>query len=521
MKIPDWNTTKKQEKTIKIHYPEFYKYLMQNYPSDLPFIEKIYWYINKINSHPTCKVCGSPVTFKDSKTGYHQVCSLKCRNADPDTIRKKQETLIKRFGSIEDSKNYIKEKTKQTLIDKYGSVETSYHERMKKTKQTNLERYGVEYAQQNKYIANKSKISFQKRILEKYEHIIDTTLINDEINYIIKCPHPTCTKCEEKKYTIPSSLYWTRYNRPTEMCTILAPIKKCQNSGTGIELVIRSILDKYDIVYETNVRNIISPLELDIYIPSKKLAIECNGIRWHSTRIGNKSYKYHQNKYLKCMELGIQLITFWEDQITYKYDIIESIIKSKLGIIDNVIFARKCVVKEIDKSLCSNFLNENHIQGEDKSLIKLGLFYNNALISVMTFNKGYKCSGSKIKSNNEWDLNRFCTLTDTRVVGGASKLLNHFIKMILPNSIVSYACLDISDGNLYKKLGFDEVNTSIGYWYVDSKTYKRYHRSTFTKAKLIKEGYDPNMTENEIMMMKNYYKIYDCGRKKYVLKLKS
>ena len=94
MTIPDWNKVKKQESTIKIHYPDFYNYLISNYPSNLPFIEKIYWYINNITSHPTCPICGNLVTFKDSKSGYHRVCSLKCRNADLKTIEKKKQTLI-------------------------------------------------------------------------------------------------------------------------------------------------------------------------------------------------------------------------------------------------------------------------------------------------------------------------------------------------------------------------------------------------------------------------------------------
>ena len=586
MNIPDWTKVKKQEKTIKIHYPDFYNYINITYPADLPFIEKLYWYINNINDYPKCVVCGKKVTFKDSKHGYHRVCSLKCRNADPKTIEKKRLTLINNYGSVEASyqdriekakqtlidrygsveasyqdrmektkqtnlerygveynmsTNEFKEKAKQTnlerygvenvacskviqnrikqtLIDRYGSVEASYQDRMEKTKQTNLERYGVEYAQQNKKILNKSKKTIQTRIINKYDHILDIKIIDDEFFYVIKCPHNNCTKCKEKSFLISSNLYWTRYNKPTEICTILAPYKKIHNSGTNLELVIRSILDKYNIEYITNDRNIISPQELDIYIPSKHIAIECNGIRWHSTNSG-KSYKYHQDKYFKCLENGVQLLTFWEDQIIYKYDIVESIICSKLGIINNSIYARNCTVKEIDKKLCKSFLNENHIQGEDKSKIKLGLFYNNELVAVMTFNKGNKCSGTKSKDINEWDLNRFCTKLNYRIVGGCSKLLSYFIKKENPHTIVSYACLDISNGNLYKQLGFSEKNTSLGYWYFNSKDYKRYHRSSFTKSKLIKDGYDPNMTEDEIMRMRNFYKIYDCGRKKYVLKL--
>ena len=632
MIIPDWNKVKKQEKTIKIHYPEFYEYLMSNYPHDLPFIEKIYWYINLINEHPVCAVCGNRVTFKDSKHGYHRVCSLVCRNADPETKLKKQNTSINKYGSIENankaksekikhtlidkygsienayaerqekvkqtnlerygveyalSMDNIKQKTKQTLIDKYGSIENAYAERLEKIKQTNLERYGVEhymstadfkekskntclerygvedgtiteeakekkkqtnlerygvecsfqsdevrekikvtmlerygveYAQQNNDILKKSLETKKKWIIDKYPEILDVKYLNGEFHYVIQCAHPECNKCEQKNFLISSTHYWVRKNK-TELCTHLLPIQQNRSTNTSIEIFIHSILDKYNVSYETNIRKIISPYELDIYIPSKKIAIECNGVRWHSTE-SNKSKDYHYNKYKKCLDEGIQLITFWEDQIIYKPDIIESMICSKLGIITNKIYARNCTIKEIDPDICSDFLERNHIQGKTSSKIKLGLYFNNELVSVMTFSNGNKCSGSKIKSESEWELNRFCSKQNNIVIGAASKLLKYFIKTYNPAKIISFACLDISNGDLYKQLGFEESNYSPGYWYVDSKTNKRYHRSTFTKARLVKDGYDPNMSESEIMAMRKFYKIYDCGRKKYVLELK-
>ena len=586
MIIPDWNKVKKQEKTIKIHYPEFYNHLINNYPKDLSFIEKIYWYINNINDYPTCAVCGKRVTFKDSKHGYHKVCSLICRNANPETLKKKRETSIHRYGSIENANKSRVEKTKQTLIDKHGSVENAYSKRLEKVKQTNLkrygvesyastdefkekskatclekygeenvskvdsikekvkqtnlkkygveysfqsneiqekskktmlDRYGVEYAQQNKDINKKSLETKRKWVIDKYSEILDVKYLNDEFHYIINCPHPDCNKCEQKNFLISSTHYWVRKNK-TEICTNLLPIQHNRSVNTSIEIFIHSVLDKYNIQYETNTRKIISPYELDVYIPSKKVAIECNGIRWHSTET-NKSRSYHYEKYKKCLDRGVQLITFWEDQIIYKPDIIESMICSKLGIIENKIYARNCSVKEINSDICSDFLNKNHIQGKTSSKIKLGLYLNNELVSVMTFNNGNRCSGSKNKSENEWELSRFCSKQNNAVVGGASKLLNYFINTYSPSKIISFACLDISNGSLYKRLGFEESNYSEGYWYINSKDNKRYHRSTFTKAKLIQDGYDPDMTESEIMAMRKFYKIYDCGRIKFELTL--
>ena len=96
------------------------------------------------------------------------------------------------------------------------------------------------------------------------------------------------------------------------------------------------------------------------------------------------------------------------------------------------IFARKCKVFEIDIDSCRRFLKVNHIQGDYKNINKsIGIFYNNELISVMTFDQ---FEGRKKMSENEWNLSRFCNKINHTVIGGASKLLDFFIKNYSPIS---------------------------------------------------------------------------------------
>ena len=120
---------------------------------------------------------------------------------------------------------------------------------------------------------------------------------------------------------------------------------------------IKSICN-YEIL--ENDRNIISPKELDVYIPQKNLAIEFDGLYFHSTKFGKDS-DYHLGKTLACEEKGIRLIHIFEDEWLFKRQIVESIIKSALGIYKQKIFARNCEVKEIDDKTFRNFCNENHI----------------------------------------------------------------------------------------------------------------------------------------------------------------
>ena len=155
----------------------------------------------------------------------------------------------------------------------------------------------------------------------------------------------------------------------------------------------------------------------------------------------------------------------------------------------------------------NKFLFENHIQGKCPSSIKLGLFYNDEIVSLMTFGKSRHFIGN---GKTEWELLRFCNKMDTRVVGGASKLLKHFIKTYNPNEIVSYADKRWSDGNLYEVLGFQKYNESKpNYFYIVNG--KREYRFNYRKSILVKQGYDPNKTEKQIMEERGIPRIYDCG----------
>jgi hypothetical protein len=155
-------------------------------------------------------------------------------------------------------------------------------------------------------------------------------------------------------------------------------------------------------------------------------------------------------------------------------------------------------------------LDENHIQGKVGSSINVGLYYNNVLVSIMTFGKKRKSLGNKTIINDEYELIRFCNKLNTSIIGGASKLLNYFIKTYNPNEIVSYADRRWSKGDLYQKLGFKRIkNTNPNYFYIINK--KRKNRFEFRKDLLIKEGFDANKTESQIMDERGILHIYDSG----------
>ena len=246
------------------------------------------------------------------------------------------------------------------------------------------------------------------------------------------------------------------------------------------------------------------------YIPNKKLAIEYNGLYWHS-ELNNTNKNYHLNKTKLCENKDIRLIHIFEDEWNNKQQIVKNRLKYILKLIPYKIFARKCIIKEINSQLKDKFLNKYHIQGTDKSNIRLGAFYKNRLVAVMTFGKRRIALGSKNK-NNFYELIRFCTISNFNIIGIAGKLLKYFKNKYKPKNIISYADRRWSQGNLYKQLGFklDHISPP-NYWYI--KNGIRIHRFNFRKN-VLKDKlniFDMELSEWENMKNNDYDRIWDCG----------
>jgi hypothetical protein len=279
--------------------------------------------------------------------------------------------------------------------------------------------------------------------------------------------------------------------------------KSCYNSYVSLmESSVVKFITSLGLIVETNNKSLISPYEIDIWIPDKQIAIEFDGLYWHSESAGGKDKKYHVTKTDMCNAKNIKLIHIFEDEWLYKQDIVKSKLKYLFGINQDRIYARNCTVRPIDSKIAANFCNTYHIQGYGASRIKLGAFYGNDLVSVMTFSKPSISKGGHSHEGN-WELNRFCT--SRGVIGIASKMLVHFKNNYDWTNIISYADRRWSVGNLYDKLGFAyQGNTNPGYWYIMGN--KRYHRFKFRKNTLTGVG-----TEWQIMQSNGYDRIWDCG----------
>lgn len=512
-------------------------------PVDTSFLERIY--LAMYPGTDTCengkyktfsgnlklgfRFCGVSTTCACAKANHSlkisQAKSKMSQEQIADTNGKRKATMIKKFGVEFNSQlPAVKQKKVDTCIAKYGvATNLLAAESQQKIKQTLISRFGVENPMQAASILEKA----QATNLEKYGNICSAQA--PTMRAAMKASHL-------EKFGV-GLFHGNRYTKDqTELLTdrgliekevnehgVLATAKKFSihpdritfrldswgipynKSFTQIEDFVKKILDKHGIEYSYRNRKIIAPYEMDFVIESKKIAIEVGGLYWHSEK--HVDAGYHLMKLNKANAAGYTLITIFSDEIEKTPGIVKSRIEHILGMAtQDKIHARKCIIREIDSAASKEFLIRTHIQGNAASTVKLGAFYNDQLVAVMTFSGNRKFTGDK---SEYYELVRFST--SGPIAGIASKMFTYFIRSYSPMKVVSYADRRWSEGKVYNNLGFKLTRTSTpNYWYsLDCNT--RLHRYNFTKSSLVKAGADSTKTEKVLMQEAGYVRIWDCG----------
>ena len=403
-----------------------------------------------------------------------------------DIIEKSMKTLMKKYGVDNPSKSpEIQNIIKMNNLERHGVDHTSKLDSVKKKlKNTCLGKYGFDNITKNKEFREKFIICKNENYLE---------YINDGKSLF------NCDLGKNHTFELSSDIFHKRIECNLPICTVCYPVADLKSiKEKELSSFIKSIYDD-DVILSYR-----DGLEIDIYLPKLSIGFEFNGLYWHSDVYKNN--KYHLNKTDFFNKKGIRIIHIWEDDWIFKNEIVKSQIKNLLCKTPNKIFARKCDVREVNKIESKDFLNKSHIQGNTTSSKKYGLFFNNELVSLMTFDH---FEGRKKMDDSEWNLNRFCNKLEYNIIGGASKLLNHFVKNEEVSRMVSYADKDWSSGNLYFKLGFIKINdTNPDYKYIIDG--KRIHKSKYRKSNL-----DTYLSESDEMKNRNINKIWDCGKMKF------
>lgn len=478
----------------------------------------VYNILNDVIGRGECKVCSSATKLYPERGGWASYCSMSCGNSKnslrhvnaektkalrgtgigADDIRQKSlETLMANYGVNNPSKSdSIVEKRKQVFLDKYGVSSAFKVESVKnKISETMLHKYGGTGMQSS--IISKQIIStrrntvindIQVRLGGEWEVVTESNVWGGTQVMPLEMRH----SCGE----LTQSWVWCGAGLFEPRCPI------CHKSSRPQQKIISMLTDMGIDNIIINDRSIIKPKELDIVIPSRKIAIEVNGLFFHG-ELSGKNRTYHLEKTTAAESAGYQLLHFTDLEINTRPIAIEHMLKSKLGKLDRI-FARKTECRKISKETADEFLNKYHMGGATRASVRLGLFSGNTLVAVMTFGK------SRFSSEADIELLRYAS--SVQVVGGASKLLHKF-KEGYKGSILSFADRRWSTGKMYEALGFTRKSaTPPNYWYYKGKQF--HHRSKFQKHKIDAAS---NLTEWQLMKNDGWNRIWDSGSIKYIL----
>jgi len=273
---------------------------------------------------------------------------------------------------------------------------------------------------------------------------------------------------------------------------------RCANVGfSSGEDEIGQFLSDLDVVYNVSDRKLIAPLELDVIIPSKKIAIEYNGVYWHSEQFRNN--RYHLEKRLSTEKAGYRLISIRADLWTSKRNQIQNILLNALGYGTKSVYARITRVVQVNVSTARDFLNQHHIQGYRNASQHWGLQYNDELIAVMSVTHWQK--------KNNWELVRYATACN--VPGGLSKLWK---RITIDNDIhnaYSYVDRDLFTGKSYSKAGFIYDSTTVGFRIANGKN---------TESRQQWNNAPDGLTQTEWYKREGVCRIYDSGQDKLIWK---
>jgi hypothetical protein len=381
----------------------------------------------------------------------------------------------------------IMSKTKQTWIDNTGfDNPMKVQETKEKAKQTNLERRGVEWVPQDPNVKEKTRETHISRVIKKINEKLNEAeleLIDDFVN-ITNLIEVKCKKCNYVFETVLDYVFHDYGKCP-----------KCYPKNTSINEreireFIESIIPDEEIIY--NDRKILNGKEIDILVPSKKIAIEHNGIFWHSEKAG-VTKDYHLDKTNSCKNQDYEMIHIFEDEWSYKKDLVKNKLTYKLNK-DSLIYNSFEIV-ELDKNESKIFIKDNDLYELKEFDKSLGIKDNNEILALVSFDN----------LNGNVNIKNFCVKSEY-----SPKYISDIVQCIIDYGVKKITVetdkrfLDQELFSIFKII--DEKDPDYSYF----KCLCR-----ITKNELILQSQDVNLNESEYSELNGWFKIWDCG--KYVL----
>lgn len=216
---------------------------------------------------------------------------------------------------------------------------------------------------------------------------------------------------------------------------------------------------------------------------------------------------------------GIQLVHLWEDVWFAKKTQVLSRVRSFLGL-NKSIHARKAKIIIPSNKDVIQFFDCNHLQGFVKAKYSFALVNEyGEFLAVASFSEARPM---KFKAENYWsaELVRFASINGFTIVGGFSKLLQHFLKQIKVNDVMTYADRDWSLGKGYEQLNFElDAITEPAFLYVQLDTLTRYFPHRLPKPILTEFKAQNALNLDDFLSAKGFKKVFNTGNLKYLLHL--
>lgn len=517
--------------------------------ADSSINERLFCLNNNLLSSNKCAFCKIKKTvFISLSKGYQKYCCHECSALDKkglkpteEAIQKRKDTLLQKYGVTHNFQkgSELYDKKQITIREKYGVTNVSSNADIQRKKQQNIrnQNNGEHFSksdeykkQRNESYKNKNGVDLVHCSIIKQNRRISRlqTTFNKWVKIWNNHGFKSLTPLPDFKGRVSYNLQFERVDcgqvfwYKTSSSAPIDSLPRCPkcHGRFKAETELQQLLSGLDIEYQTNIKTIIPPYQLDLYIPKFNLAIEFNGLYWHSDIHPRITQHYHNDKTNSCNSKNIQLFHIFENEwvCPIKREIWKSIIKNRLHNNNETIYARKCELKIISSNEAKLFFEHNHLQGSSISQYAYGLFYDDILVSCMTF------SVSRYNKEYQYELMRFATLMGYNIVGGASKLFTAFIRDIKPLSVITYADRRRSNAitTVYERMGFTYLYNSepSGHYWHKNNPSRLINRVTLQKHKLSKIlfDFDPNLTGYENLTNNGYYRIWDCGNQVYVWK---
>lgn len=473
------------------------------------------WYNDtRVNIQLESDLKGFSIGYSDNAIDFDKVLDYFSNNslsATAEYFNLPRHYLDRLFSKLNIPKHSISESTKlsqkkyeSTMLKKYGyahpfqnkelakkaSAMGRSDEALEKLHTTSFEKYGTSWPIASEPVREKIKQTNLER------HGYEMPLGNSEV--MLKSAETKLSKYGNACYTNrDQSIETNLKNHNGVYCT----------GGTNDSKpnkYFAALLEENNIKYTTEF--ILKPYRYDFKVGN--YLIEINPTATHNSTFGilgePKDINYHKDKSQVAYESGYRCMHVWDwDNVNAIIELLKP--KERVG-------ARKCILKEVSLLEAKEFISKYHIQGYAKDQIRLGLFYEDKLVSIMTFGK------SRYNRNYEYELIRYCS--SKNIIGGAEKLFSYFVKIYNPQSIISYCDMSKFSGDTYIKLGFELKRQGMPskHWY-NVKT-KRHITDNLLRNRgfdqLFNENYGKCTSNKELMLEHNFVEIYDCGQNTYV-----